>query len=151
MSRPVAAVPPQGINRRVSVLSVLSVSLTCDTGSCDENFEHMTDGDGGVARTTPHAHRLWTFHQLLADMDSDTAGCLSDNRAEPPPAHTESPQAQVQRHTPPAHGQKRATTSVLRRYNILCCYTMRQTLIAKRCDHGAYVRMHVSKPELIHE
>lgn len=67
MSRPVAAVPQQGINRRpnesedgrLCVSSVSSVSLAadlrpciCDTGSCDEIFERMTDG--GVARTTPY-------------------------------------------------------------------------------------------------
>jgi len=78
-------------------------------------FERMTDG--GVARTTPHcitphAHGLWTFYQLLAVMDSDTAGCLSDNRAEPPAYYTESPQAQAQshiRHRPMA--RKGATAS----------------------------------------
>ena len=91
-SGPVAAVPQQGITRRpdasedgcVSFLSFLSFSPpTCD---CDHAlvtlavatkfFERMADS--GVARTSPHctapdAHRLWTFHQLLADMNSDTA------------------------------------------------------------------------------
>jgi hypothetical protein len=65
-------------------------------------FERMTDG--GVALYRMHIG-CGLFISLLADMDSDTARCLSDNRAEPP-AYTESPQAQVP-HSPPAHGEKK--------------------------------------------
>ena len=66
MSRPVVAVPQQGITRRLNeseegrlvcqlcqfCQSRRRLATICDTGSCDEFFERVTDG--GVARTTPH-------------------------------------------------------------------------------------------------
>ena len=73
------------IKRWLCVISVI-LSFSPPTSDCDHAlvtlavatkfFERMADS--GVARTSPHctapdAHRLWTFHQLLADMNSDTA------------------------------------------------------------------------------